>query len=219
MASQPGAANAVVMSLRASAAPSVIECDAMPAVALLQRVDAGDMKCLRRFLLQLVMLDRGIVGSENLGHRIGEIHHAIRPRVVLDHGGLRTCFGHDQVARRNRRTRFGGDEQQMHRLFQHRVARQMQVSAIGHEGAIERAEYGLVLMVAQVRLQRFRGLLQGLRQTAQRRAGRQFSGCRQRGRMAAVMEYQQVRRAVVQSGSRIATHFAPLSRERERGWG
>ena len=43
----------------------------------------------------------------------------------------------------------GGDEQQMHRLFQNGAARQMQIGAIRHEGGIERAEDGLVASLAR----------------------------------------------------------------------
>ena len=156
------------------------------------------MECLRGFLLQLVVLDCGIFRRKNLRHRVGEIHHTVRSGVMLDHRRLRACFGHDQVAWRDCRVRFGRDEQQVHRLFQHHAACQMQISAIGHKGGIQRTEYGLALVIAQIRFKYVRRFFKCIGQTAERHAGRQRTRCRQRRGMTAIMKNQQVSGAVVQ---------------------
>ena len=92
------------------------------AVAILHRMDAGDMERLRCFLLQFVVFDGRIVGGENLGHGVGEILNAIDAGVMFDNGCLRTLFRHDQVARVDRGVCVSRQEQQVDRRLDHGIA-------------------------------------------------------------------------------------------------
>ena len=142
------------------------------------------------------MRQRRPIAYDRLGHDIGEVRAVTDSGVRLDHRRLREAVEHDQVVRLRRaraRTRLA-HEQQVDRLRDLDLARDVQHRTVVEEGGVHRRERLRLVRghLAEVLLDEERQLVEGTLQRHEGHSLGQPGGARERRIVAAVHEHERV---------------------------
>ena len=155
MASEPSERVALA-SLRTSAPPSEIECDAKDGAASDGGLQGGDVERVDGFLLDFVVVHHGAFAHHDFGDGVVEVDAIARALVALHDGALRVGAHQNQRARMNGDglRRAAGQVEDFDGLFDDGAASHADQRAIRDHRRVERHEgvLGERSVLAEVRL-------------------------------------------------------------------